>query len=156
MLRALLDEPRASLAGLAEATGLTSRTVRGRRRALIDQGDVEVAPVLGPSDHGRLFFHLAVIGYEGSPRSLAARFPDAVPTERTRVPGGGPGTNDVILFCQAASLADQHRIVQQAQALPGVQDAIAYLMVEYRVHTDRLTRWIDEALEAWSAARRDP
>lgn len=156
VLRALLVDPRASLAALAEATGLTPRTVGDKRRGLIDQGAVEVTPVVGPSETGRLFFHLAVIGYEGSPRSLAARFPGAVLTERTRVPGGGPGAEDAILFCQASSLADQHRMVRKVQGLPGVQTAIVYLMAEYRVHTERLIGWIDEALDAWSAARRDP
>lgn len=156
VLRALLEAPRAPLTALAEATGLTRRTVADRRQRLVDEGALEVTPLLGPSDDGRLFFHLAILGHEGSPEAIAAELPRAVPTEHISL---GPGTasstgTGTVLFCEAASLADQHALVEQARDLAGVSEVRAYLLEDYRVHVARLEGWIDEVLARWDAARR--
>lgn len=149
---ALLDDPRASLTDLAEATGLTRRTVRDRRTRLVDEGAVEVTPLLGSSESGRLFFHLGVLGFDGPPLQLTRELPGAVLAERVGPVadvGGG-----AILFCEADSLADQHQLVERARGLDGVTDVRPYLLEGYRVHTERLSAWVEDELDTWDRARR--
>lgn len=153
VLRALLGSPRASVTDLAGTTGLTRRTVADRRQRLTDTGAVEVTPQLGPSDEGRLFFHLAVLGHEEPPAAVAAKLPGAVLTEQVTLAPDTATGHGTVLFCEAASLSDQHALVERARQLAGVTEARAYLLEEYHVHTDRLEGWIDEALDAWDAAR---
>lgn len=156
VLRALLTDPRAPLVDVAEATGLTPRTVRDRRDELVASGALEVTPLLGPSDAGRLFLHVAVVGAEESAAALAARLPDAVPTGRMAPSLQGTPRRAAILFCEAASLPALQALLDDLQDRPGVEEVLPYLLEDYAVHTARLERWIDEALERWEAARGSP
>lgn len=155
-LRALLDEPRTRLTDLADAVGLTARAVRERRQRLVDSGALEVTPLLGPSDEGRIFFHLAVVGYDGPPTRLPAELPGTILVEQVAGVAGGLEVSTGVLFCEARSLAEQHALVERARELEGVEDVRPYLLSDHRVHTERLQGWIDEALDARETARREP
>lgn len=152
VLRALLTDPRAPLADLAETTGLTRRTVGDRRDELVASGALEVTPLVGPSDAGRLFLHVAVIDAEESAAALAARLPNAVATEQMTLSPQGTAREAAILFCELPSLPALQELVDNLEARPGVEEVRPYLLEDYAVHTARLERWIDEELEDWEAA----
>lgn len=153
VLRALLPDPRAPLADVAEATGLTRRTVGDRRDELVASGALEVTPLVGPSDAGRLFLHVAVVGAEESAAALAARVPNAVLTEQMALSMQGTARRAAILFCELSSLPALQGLVDDLEARPGVEEVRPYLLEDYAVHTARLESWIDEELEDRDAAR---
>lgn len=153
VLRVILDEPRIALTDLAEATGLTLRTVRDRRESLVETGAVEVTPLLGPSEAGRLFFHLAVVGSDVVPQAVARKLDGTVLAEEVDGLSVGSG-RATMLFCEVDSLAARRELVDRAAEIDGVEEVRPYLLDDYRVHTQRLDAWIEEALQAWDRARR--
>ncbi len=150
-LDAMLDDPRRSLESLAEATGLTARTVARRRDALIDQQMVEVTPHLGPSTSGRLFFHLGLMGYTGSTEEALRALPGTIVSERMDRSAASPG---LFLYCQVDSLPAQSDLIARAARIPGVQQVQPYLMTDYRLNRERVHGWIQDEIARWNTAKR--
>ena len=114
VLDALIDEPRAPVARLAVATGLSPKTVRRRLQGLMRDEAIFVVPRLGfLTDAGELVYHLLVSGSTPFP-DLRRVLGDAVLIHETSDPPRR------YLFCRADSLGDMTARTHALEQVPGV------------------------------------
>lgn len=144
--RAMLDAPTGSLRALADATGLSPRTVGARRAALLASRALIVEPVLRTSRAGAIVCHVNV-------RAPRAAWPKARELLGETIVAADYA-DSVYLFCWAPDMATHARRVEAVRRAPGVERVDVVLNREFRVATDRLRAWIDEALDAWRGASR--
>lgn len=149
VMRAFVDQPRASLAELAQATGLTARTVGARRDALISAGAVDAWPLLRSGrSGGAIYFHVTVWG--ASKAELAAALERHV---RHTVISDSADPPMLYAFCQAKDLVEQQRIVRALEADDVVDDVRLILTLSYDVAVDNVRGLIDAQIARWQAAK---
>lgn len=142
LLEVLVPEPRTPVAALAEATGLTRKTVRHRRDRLIQEGFLAIVPiVVGAPSPGLLMFHLALYGVGVEDRSEVLRtLPQKVLVNETR------GDNPMLfLLCRADSLSEVLDLERRLREMEAVDNVQVTLNMEVAVASDRLLAWIREA-----------
>ncbi len=140
----MATNPRASVSDLARRSGLSPRTARQRRNALLEPRRALVIPKLeyGASPGVVLF-------------DLLVRLTHPIPLEPAEnlVPSGAvlrmnPAPPAVFLLCAARSvqeIADTEYTVRQ---LPDVRSAIVRFPRQRAFAVERLGRWIDEKCSA--------
>ncbi len=144
VLRALIQAPRAGIQQLTEMTGLSAKTVRNHRAALIARRLVRVDPLLRPPRAaGRMYYHVT-LRHDGN---LTGQALAAVP-EAFVISQYNEG-RDLYMFCAAAGLQEQAERVEALRRMPGVTDATVVVTREYGLATTRLLRWCDEAIAVW-------
>lgn len=147
VIRALLMEPRASIARLTELTGLSTKTVRNHRADLIAKHLVRVDPLLRPpTKPGRLFYHMS---FHADPparlETVAKAVPDAIIISLFREPPAA------YLFCTAPGIQEQAEHQKAVENMPGVSGVTLLINRDFAIATGRLLRWCDDAIAAWSA-----
>jgi DNA-binding Lrp family transcriptional regulator len=150
-LLVLLGRPRASLQEIADATGLSPKTVRRRRDAMYANGLFLLFPVIHVARARGLVLYNA-FAHGAKVPSNAQRILSAVPrcrliTTRTNPPG-------VWLIGWADSMAEVADVEARLKALPGVERAGIILRQRVDFAVDRIEGWIREELAEWEKARR--
>ncbi|HEV8594198.1 MAG TPA: winged helix-turn-helix transcriptional regulator [Thermoplasmata archaeon] len=147
VIDALLDDPRARIRALAEATGLSPKTVRKHLAALTRAGVISILPRLGSlTGAGDLVYHLAVHGTAPMPE-LRRVLGDAVLIHETREPPLQ------YLFCRASGLGELTAKTRAAGRVPGIESVQVTLNREMLVGTRFVHRLVQERIDAWSQAR---
>lgn len=122
VLTAFVAAPQATVRDLAKTTGLTARTVRRHRDALVRGGHVRLELELRCLRGDHVLFHLYVQGPGTHPATalrdrMRPHVSGAWVTHQLQEPRG------VLLFCAAPSLADAAGAPRAAMALDGVDHA---------------------------------
>lgn len=140
VLRAMIEDPRKSIAALCKETGLSNKTVMARRDHLIASGAIRVEPILRPPlQAGRLFFHMGVVLEE--PMKIQA--PNVMTLNHTVSPARA------YLFCTASSLPEQMALVAEIGDMDGVLEAKMLMGDGFEMATRRLQGWCDVEIEKW-------
>lgn len=150
VLRAMIEDPRASPSGLGKSARMTEKTARRIRTNLMAKGFVGVQPLVnGGRSRGVACYHLSVYAEPG------AAVPDvSVVVEGTvieRIPDP-PGT---MTIGWEPSVAEVMGLEQRLLALPGVRVALLSSPIMGEIATQRLLGWIDERIAFWDRAKRD-
>ena len=144
VLGALRADPRAGAADLAEAVGVSARTVKRHLTRMAAEGSVFLVPVVDPSKVEGLFvFELLVYLHDGSgPRPMAAlRAAFQAEHVYAYVPASAElGHYDLLLFARTSAQVEELR--RRAETVPGVARAEAWL---FRAFLD-LSVWLDDAV----------
>jgi DNA-binding Lrp family transcriptional regulator len=149
VVAAVLDAPAATVGPLAQASGLSPKTVRRRREALRGAGLLDVQPLLGPlEEEGLLLFHVGVFARRPLAwEAVEAAAPGAVLVHRIDDPPS------LYLFCQAPDLGGAFALKERLQALPGVADVRLSVNRALLVNTPRLRAWVADRLRAAAPKR---
>jgi len=148
VMDAVLERPRSPLADLSRSTGLTPRTVRKRRDALVAKGLLIVTPVIDTSrEPGRVVYS----GY--------VRMDRRADLKRVRVPGllltwTHHDPPAAVILGHAASYAEAREVERTLGAIPGVTHVDVTFSRGAAFATDRLRGWIREEIERWDSLRR--
>ncbi len=141
VLRALVQDPRADAAALADRCGLSAKTVRSRRAAMMDSGAVRIEPVIYGERGGSITFQIST--------SCDSRLLPAVKAalgQHVQLADVGP------LHCilsQAPSLAEKAKRLAEVRAL-GVDFMEVLLNDDFTWNTDAFVAMIDAELAKWS------
>lgn len=144
ILQALRGRARRPLAEVAEAVGISGRTVKRRYETMAREGSFFVVPMLNPAKaEGLILFEL--LFYLHQPTNAATINAILREFDERRVYTYRPaspelGNFDMLLF--AKSSEEVERLRQRAAAIPGVAKAEAWLFQGFFDHG----AWIDEAL----------
>lgn len=145
VLRAILEAPRADAVSLAEASGLSAKTVRKRREALLESGAVRIEPVIFGERSGSIMFQIST---SCEPRLLPAVKKALV--DHAQLPDIGS------LHCilsQAPSLAEKAKRLQAIRDL-GVDFVEVLLNDDFTWNTAGVVAIIDDEIAKWDSARR--
>lgn len=144
LLEVLVPRPRTPVAALAEATGLTPKTVRRHRDRMIRDGLLVVIPiVVGTPSPGLLMFNLALYGVGLEDRAEVLRaVPQKVLINETR-----EGTPMMYLLCRADSLSEVLDLEGRLRAMKAVKDVQVTLNMKAEIAMDRLLSWIWQEVE---------
>lgn len=146
ILRALRGRARRPLAEVAEAVGVSGRTVKRRYEMMEREGSFFVVPLLNPAKaEGLILFEL--LFYLRDPASSATANAILAAFDEHRVYTYRPaspelGTLDMLLFAKSSEEVEGLR--RQGAAIPGVARAEAWLFQGFFDHSG----WIDDAIEA--------
>ncbi len=151
ILLVLLREPQASLQRLADATGLSPKTVRRHRDAMFANGLFMLFPVIHVArSRGVVLFNAFAHGPQvpSHAQSLLATVPRCrLVTARTVPPG-------VWLIGWANSMAEVSEVEARLRAYPGVERAGIIMRLRVEFALDRVEEWIREDLATWTHAAR--
>ncbi|HLE47025.1 MAG TPA: Lrp/AsnC family transcriptional regulator [Candidatus Thermoplasmatota archaeon] len=151
ILRALRGRARRPLAEVAEAVGVSGRTVKRRYAMMAREGSFFVVPLLNPAKaEGLILFEL--LFYLRDPASTATTNAILRAFDEHRVYTYRPaspelGTLDMLLF--AKSSEEVERLRRQGGAIPGVAKAEAWLFQGFFDHS----AWIDDAIDIRAGRR---
>ena len=140
--------PRAPIADLARATGLTPRTVRRHRDALVRRGLVEIVPMLDTSREPGLIVYN---GYVMVKRREDLRLVRAPGLARVWTHYDPPAA---AILGQVDTYAEARAVEQRLRAIPGVTRVVFTLPQGGAIATERLRGWIRAERERWNAGRR--
>lgn len=152
ILAALRGRARRPLAEVAEAVGVSGRTVKRRYETMAREGSFFVVPLLNPAKAEglilfELLFYLRDRAGAATTNAIIRDFDESrVYTYRPASPE--LGTLDMLLF--AKSSEEVERLRRQAARIPGVAKAEAWLFQGFFDHS----AWIDDAITARAAAPR--
>ena len=152
ILLPLVRNPRTPVQDLAVASGLSRKTVRLRRDALVRKRLLYVLPLLtGAKAPGfvlyRLFLWTASGSFRDRERILAA-LPGSVLNAWTEKPAG------LWLSGTAPTMEHVLRFRDTAESIPGVTRAEFDVFVRNEIFPERLEGWIRAELHRWEARRR--
>ena len=151
VLLVLIRRPRASLKELANATGLSPKTVRRRRDAMFANGLFILFPVIHVARaRGLVLYNAYAQGAEVP--SNAQQILSALPrcrliTTRTNPPG-------VWMIGWADSISEVADVEARLRSLPGVERAGIIMRQRVDFAVDRVEGWIREDLAKWDRLRR--
>lgn len=151
IVRALRGRARRPLAEVAEAVGVSGRTVKRRYETMAREGSFFVVPLLNPAKaEGLILFEL--LFYLREPATPATINAILREFEERRVYTYRPatrdlGTFDMLLF--AKSSGEVERLRRQAASISGVAKAEAWLFQGFFDHG----AWIDDAIAARAQMR---
>ena len=151
VLLVLIRRPRASLKELADATGLSPKTVRRRRDAMFANGLFILFPVIHVARARGLVLYNAYAQGAKVP-SNAQQILSALPrcrliTTRTNPPG-------VWMIGWADSISEVADVEARLRSLPGVERAGIIMRQRVDFAVDRVEGWIREDLAKWDRLRR--
>jgi DNA-binding Lrp family transcriptional regulator len=150
ILRALRGRARRPLAEVAEAVGVSGRTVKRRYEAMAREGSFFVVPLLNPAKaEGLILFEL--LFYLREPANAATTNDILRTFDESRVYTYRPaspelGTLDMLLF--AKSSAEVEELRRRGARIPGVAKAEAWLFQGFFDHSG----WIDQTIAAKAEA----
>lgn len=149
ILRALRRDAKASPSEVAEAVGVTARTVRRRRRRMTDEGALYVAPRVAVEEiTGAVPFDLLVEHAPGEGATVRNRLADVFGERLLSVPDRWPLEGPRLdLFLFAESMAAVDRMRDRAGEVEGVEDAVS-LITKRTLRTD----WVDALVDARAEA----
>lgn len=146
VLRAMLSHPRGPMADLVEATGLTRKTVAGRRKRLMEMEAVRVLPVLRPPRHGPIYHHMLIYLKNRDPIEDIIRLLGDVFVEADY-------GESLYLFCRAEDVREQRQRFHEVENHEGVERALLVLNSVFEQNNARLLDWIDTELAHWDLYR---
>lgn len=147
---ALLDRPRATLAELAAATGLSARTVRNRRGRLVLQGLLHVSPNLDTSREGGLIVYSGYVSVERKQDLERVTAPGLVWVWAHHEPPAAA------IFGLATTFAQVQEVETALRTTAGVNRVELTVSRGGADATARLHRWVGAELARWGRSRRAP
>ncbi|MGB0652067.1 MAG: winged helix-turn-helix transcriptional regulator [Thermoplasmatota archaeon] len=139
--RAMVEAPRGSAEELAERCGLSAKTVRKRRAALLEAGAVKVIPLVRTGATDDLLYHLHVTCEPEQRAAVLALLGEEFSASQD---------DDPILcaFVRPPSLAAQARTIAGIEAL-GVEKVEVIHEDEWEIQREALLAAVDAALAGW-------
>ncbi|TLZ90927.1 MAG: winged helix-turn-helix domain-containing protein [Methanobacteriota archaeon] len=151
VMRPLIREPRMPIRTLAERTGLSPKTVRRHRDALLRDGAFTIeVHVRGARARGLLLYNLWL-----TLPHLPARDRHAILTKLPRcvVVNVMQEPPAIYLFCRADAYSDVLADEAMAKELAGTDRSGLVFPLDTAFAMDRLESWIDAELARWSSRR---
>jgi len=151
VMRPLIREPRMPIRTLAERTGLSPKTVRRHRDALLRDGAFTIeVHVRGARARGLLLYNLWL-----TLPHLPARDRHAILTKLPRcvVVNVMQEPPAIYLFCRADAYSDVLADETMAKELAGTDRFGLVFPLDTAFATDRLESWVDAELARWSSRR---
>ena len=151
VMRPLIREPRMPIRTLAERTGLSPKTVRRHRDALLREGAFTIeVHVRGARARGLLLYNLWL-----TLPHLPARDRHAILTKLPRcvVVNVMQEPPAIYLFCRADAYSDVLADEAMAKELAGTDRSGLVFPLDTAFAMDRLESWIDAELARWSTRR---
>ncbi len=145
VLRAVVQAPRSDAVALAGQCGLSAKTVRSRRAAMMESGAVRIEPVIYGERGGSITFQIST-SCDTRLRPAVARALQEV------VPLGDVGPMHCLL-AQAPTLAEKARRLAEVRAL-GVEFTEVLLNDDFTWNTHAFMAIIDGELEKWTRVRK--
>jgi len=151
ILAVLMRQPRAPLKEIADATGLSAKTVRRHREAMFANGSFMLFPVIHAAQARGLVLYNAYAQGAAVPSDVQ-RILSALPrcrliTTRTNPPG-------VWLIGWANSMAEVADVDAHVRGLPGVERSGIIMRQRVDFAVERVEGWIQEDLARWGRAKR--
>ncbi|GEM_PF-2379911 len=150
VLRAVMDAPRGTARALADATGLTPRTVRERRDRMLREGDLMAFPATDATREEGAILYNAYVNVAAPEDLRALRLANA---QRMVTHHDPPGT---FLVGYARTYAEAHVAEEKLRALPGATHVTFSVPQGTFVARERLASWVDAEIRRWDKARRRP
>lgn len=152
LIRELIDDPRASVAELAERTGLANNTVRRRRNRLWREDYLHVFPLVETAHAPGLIVFLMVVQVDDpGDRALIQRtLPSATPVRVHEDCGGRSG---MTLVGHAGSVAELVEMEDRVGDTDGLRLVVRLHNMDRRFATERVKAWVDEEIDRWEEAR---
>jgi len=151
VMRPLVRNPRMPIRRLAERTGLSPKTVRRHRDALLRDGTLTIeVQIRGAKARGHLLYNLWL-----TLPHLPARDRQAILTKLPRcvVVTVMQEPPSIYLFCRATSYSDVLADEAIAKELAGTDRSGLVFPLDTAFATDRLEGWIDAELARWASRR---
>ncbi|HII40496.1 MAG TPA: AsnC family transcriptional regulator [Thermoplasmata archaeon] len=150
LIAALATEPRATAVRLAQESGLSPKSVRARRAALVERGRLQVIPrVAYAASRGVILFDLLVmLSRPADEPSIRRMIPTGVLLRANRSPPSG------FFFCRADSVHAISDLERRVAGLPGVSRVVSRFPKSREYAGDRIRAWVDAKNEEWAQARR--
>lgn len=145
---ALLDIPRATLAELSKATGLTARTVRKHRDALVGKGLLTVNPNIDTSRESGLLLYSGFVVASQVRDLEQLHAPGMVVLARLHQPPSA------WIFGHVASYAGLQETEVNLRSIPGIVDVDLVPSRGGAMATTRLHEWIGNELRTWQPRSR--
>ena len=146
VMRAMLDFPTGPMKDLVEATGLTRKTVTGRRTKLMEMDAIRVLPILRPPHTGPIYHHLWVTLKD---RKHLPAIMEIAGDAFIELDYG----ESIYLFCRSENVREQHETFHNIENQEGVEKALTVLNSVFEQNNDRLKLWIDAELARWDQYR---
>ena len=144
ILRALLRDPRMRLQDLCLETGLTMKTVRKHRQALMDSGALVVEPIIRPpTQPGPLFYHFGIRFAAKKDASALRKDPNLLVLHESLRPPAA------YVLGTAEGLEAQAAQQQRLAAMDGVVRVRLIYTESFAIARSRLQAWIDEEIAKW-------
>jgi DNA-binding Lrp family transcriptional regulator len=150
VMDALISNCQGSLSELAEATGLSARTVRKRRDHLLSRGQISLPPRLDTTREAGLIVYSGYVSAK-FPKSLdQIDAPGLMVVRRLHDP-------PVALFMgYAETLAEVQSTELRLRGVPGVMEVDLRPSRHPAFATRRLHGWVRAEIKRWETARRAP
>jgi DNA-binding Lrp family transcriptional regulator len=150
LLDALMRTPRASAVDWAKHCHLSPKTVRARRSKLLQDGQIQAAPLLQLANAGGLVIHeMAVLVADASTAAAV----DAAMGEAIRI-GTAAGGRGLYYFCYAPTVQEAFARQRRLRGLPGVMDAVAQFPRRRAFADERVAAWVAEQGRALERKQR--
>ncbi len=143
VLRALVQAPGSDAVALAGRCGLSAKTVRSRRAAMMESGAVRIEPVIYGERGGSITFQISTSCDKKLRPAVAQALQDVVPL-------GDVGPMHCLL-AQAPTLAEKARRLAEVRAL-GVDFVEVLLNDDFTWKIDAFVAMIDAELQEWRRA----
>lgn len=144
----LLDRPRASLAELSKATGLTARTVRGHRDALLRKGLLTILPNIDTSREPGLLVYSGYVVAAQATHLEQLHAPGMVVLSRLHQPPSAWITGHV------PSYTELQEVEVDLRSTPGITSVDLVPPRGGAMATTRLHQWIRHELRMWQSQSR--
>ncbi len=148
VLDVLLENPRIPLVELAKRTGLTPRTVRKRRDALVSSRRLDVTPTLDTTREPGLIVFAAYVRLE-TQAAVPALQPDNLTLVRTH-----HAPPAAVFSGHAENLAEFRNLERTLGSSPGVLGVDIIVPRGAAVASGRLREWVWVELARWDILRR--
>lgn len=151
VLRMLVEDLRAPVSEISEATGYSQKVVKKARKRLLDEGLIQVQPILQSAQSSRiLMFEVHVHSTDDVVlQRMRQTLPKSVFVNQWE-------DTAVILSCWADSIAEVFDTERRLKAEPGVSGVRVKFHARAVVSTSRLVSWIDEEVLRLRTATRAP
>lgn len=150
VLEHLIPQPRIDVTELADKTGLSRKTVKGRRDELSEDNLLHVGPQLDEgAEAGLMFYHLFV----------ETESPEAFTTVQQVLEQGEPYARlseppGLLMFCYAEGYEEALADTSAVRGLNEVTETRFTVTLTNRCASGRLVSWVQDRIQSWDQARR--
>lgn len=143
VLRAMVEQPTARAEVLAQVCGLSAKTVRSRRAALLRSRAIRVEPIIRPEDTDAIAYFVYV-------QCDRSRLPAVLGALEEAVLFSGDG-GLACIFCRASSLREKAERLAAVRAV-GVEPVEVVQNQDSRLNKEAILSMVDARLAMWRQA----
>jgi len=148
VMRAVMQEPRASASRLGVLSGLSAKVAKERRDRMLAEGALMAFPVVDATREEGAFLYSAYVGAQSPDALRGVRLPNAHRIVTHHEPPGA------YLMGYVRTYAEAHVVEEKLRAMDGVADVTFSVPQGTLLARERLDAWVGAQIERWAQARR--